>query len=88
MFETYAATVVIYMIIIYCMNAIFNDAIKQMGWKKADKEKSSLVKALAALFFVSAVPVLRVAFIVFIMYMATHTKEEFEEWQEEAKKNK
>lgn len=81
----YLTSVIIYMIIIYSMTFIFGDTMKAKGWAASEKPNTN---KLVVLFCLAAVPILRLFVIVSIFYMATHTKEEFEKWQEEAKNNK
>lgn len=81
----YLTSVIIYMIIIYSMTFIFGDTMKAKGWAASEKPNAN---KLVILFCLSAVPILRIFVLVSILYMATHTKEEFDKWQEEAKKNK
>jgi hypothetical protein len=40
------------------------------------------VNPFLVLFCVSATPIFRILFIITAMYMATHTKEEFDAWQQ------
>lgn len=85
MIKIYLASVIIYMIIIYCTIFIFNDSMKDKGWGTTAQRK---VNRLTVLFCLSAVPILRVIVLASILYLATHTKEEVEKLLEEAKNNK
>ena len=84
MLKVYLTSVIIYMIIIYCMCAIFMDSIKSKGWISEIKKGSKL----GVLFTLSAVPILRFFVVVLIFYMATHTKEQFDEWYKEVQEKK
>ena len=83
MLKIYLSSVIIYMIIISCLCFLFHDAIKKNGWASTEKPN---VNKLTALFVLSAVPLLRIYVVGLFIYMATHTKEQFEKWQEEVKK--
>ena len=79
MLESYLTSVIIYMIIIYCTCSILKDGIKAKGWTTNDNGKTKL----SSLFMLAAVPVLRVAVLIVIIYMFTYTKEDFEKWYKE-----
>ena len=70
MLKFYLTTVVIYMIIIYCMCSIFKNSIRAKGWTCEEKR----VNKFRMLFTLSAVPILRFGVLILIFYMATHTK--------------
>lgn len=84
MLKIYLTSVIIYMIIIYCTCSIFADGIRAKGWISEQKSKSKL----GALFTLSAVPILRFFVVVLILYMATHTKEQFNKWYKEVQEKK
>jgi len=75
MLETYLSSVIIWMIIIFCICCIFTHKINENGWLDNANKKYS--NRLFALFTVSAVPILRLFIAGAIVYMATVTKEEF-----------
>lgn len=79
MLEFYLSTVVIWMIIIFCLTFIFKESIKK-NWYGQINKKKSIVSGFGALFAISAVPILRFLIVIMIVYMATHTKEEFEKF--------
>ena len=85
MLDMYLTSVLVYMIIIYCMCGIFANSMRDNGWASNETVKTN---TWVALFMLSAVPILRIAAIVLIFYMATHTKEKFEKWQAEVREKK
>lgn len=82
MIGNYLASVIVYMIIIYCACCLFGYSMKKNGWASTEKPNEN---KLAVLFCLSAVPIVRIFVVVIIFYMATHTKEEFEKWRSEVK---
>lgn len=84
MLKIYLTSVIIYMIIIYCTCQIFKDAIRSKGWINEKRNGSKL----GILFTLSAVPVLRFFIILLVIYMSTHTKEEYEKWYKEFQENR
>lgn len=82
MLKLYLTSVVIFMIIIHGMLSIFKYGIQEKGWYSSETAK---VNKLTGLFMLASVPIVRVAVIVLIFYMATHTKEDFEKWQAEVR---
>lgn len=84
MFGMYLSSVFVYMIIIYCTCSICKSSIRDKGWSFSSSETAKTNKWVG-LFMLSAVPIVRVAVIVFIVYAATHTKEELEKWQAEVR---
>lgn len=83
MLGTYLASVIVFMIIIYSMASIFKSSIQDKGWSSSNE--TAKTNKLTGLFMLAAVPILRVAVVVFIYYAATHTKADFEKWQAEVK---
>lgn len=82
MISTYLSSVIIYMIIIDCACCIFGNSAKKNGWESTEKSNENKWDVL---FILSAVPIVRIAVVVIIFYMATHTKEEFDKWYAEIK---
>ena len=78
MLKIYFVSILIWMMIIFCAAYLFEDAIKQKGWIDSNKH-SKFVSVLFTLFCMSAIPVLRLLFLVVILFMAGVSKEEFEE---------
>lgn len=79
----YLSTVVIWMIIIWCLMMVFKDRLKKKLVKK--EEKKSVVKTLGALFILSAIPIFRLLIAIAIVYMATCSQEEFDEFMNKNK---
>lgn len=77
MLETYLSSVVIWMMIIFCACRIFANKIIKNGW--LDNENKKQQNWLFTLFVLSAVPILRVWIACMVIYMATVTREEFNE---------
>lgn len=75
MLKFYLSTVIIFMIILSCEKAIFIDAIRKNGWLD-DVEKAKMGK-WQSLFVLSAVPVLRLFFVIFTLIMASNKKDDF-----------
>lgn len=89
MFKFYLTTVVIWMIIIYCTAAIFENAInKKLATLPTYKEnkKSSLFKKFRALFILAAVPIIRLIIVIVLIYIATCKQEDFDKLMESANK--
>lgn len=89
MFKFYLTTVVIWMIIIYCTAAIFENAInKKLATLPTYKEnkKSSLFKKIRALFILAAVPIIRLIIVIVLIYIATCKQEDFDKLMESANK--
>lgn len=76
MLETYLSSVIIWMIIIFCICCIFGNGIKKNGWLDNESKKSG--NRLFVLFTLSAVPILRLCVAGALVYMATTTREEFD----------
>lgn len=75
MLEMYLSSVIIWMIIIFCICCIFAHKINENGW--LDNANKKHPNRLFALFIVSAVPILRLFIAGAIIYMTTVTKKEF-----------
>lgn len=76
MLEVYLSSVIIWMIIIFCICCIFANKIIENGW--LDKKNKKYPHWLFSLFVLSAVPILRLFVAGAIIYMAAVTKEEFD----------
>lgn len=74
------------MIIIYSTIVIFRDALrKRMGINES--KKVSLFKKLNGLFVLSAVPIIRLIFVIVVVYIVTCKKEDFDELMKKANKD-
>lgn len=85
MLKFYLSTVIVWMIIIYCVINIFKTAYIKNGW--VDIESNSHNNSLKNLVIISAVPLLRLGILCFIIYMASATKEDFEELVDKLKQS-
>ncbi len=74
----YLVSILIYMIIFICTAKVLEPQIRQNGWLY---EVPYCENPLLILFCTCAVPIIRVAFIVILIYMSVRTKEEFDAWQ-------
>ena len=81
MLKLYLSTVIIYSIILRCAITIFYDSISKNGWFSADKNGVKFTVALC----ISSIPIFRFFILLTIFAMATHTKEEVEDWNKESK---
>jgi hypothetical protein len=83
MLITYITTIVVWMIILIGTAYIFEDRIRENGWlkdvKQTDKNPWLLV------FFMSAIPLLRVVFFISEIMMVAATKEDIDELVEDLK---
>lgn len=86
MFTFYISTVIIWMMIIACMLIIFQNSIIRNGWMGYGTHDIQ-INPLILLFVISAIPLFRFSIAAVMVYMATHTVEQFEEWQERSKEN-
>ena len=76
MLRAYFGSVLIWMIIIYCMAFICKDAIQKNGWLDANSsEKKNWLKNL---FILAAIPIIRLLVTSCMLYMTFTTKEEYE----------
>ena len=76
MFNFYLGTVIIYLIVIYGLLYLFDERIAENGWTSGVKLSNKNPRI--ALLFMAAIPVLRIAIILCLIYMTTSTKKEFE----------
>lgn len=86
MLKFYLATVIAWMIILYCLVAIFQNGIIEKLGTDNGKKKSSFEK-LKTLFVMSAVPVVRLLVAIMIVYIAACKKEDFDELMKKSKNN-
>ena len=83
MVKMYLYSIVVYMIIIWCSGYLCKENINKNGWNKpVETDMNPLLVLLA----VSAIPIIRLAFIGWIFYAACHTAEQFEEWKTKVEK--
>ena len=82
MVQLYLFSIVLWAIMIYGTVWIFEDKIKANGWFNAQNNKKN---PWVTLFFMSAIPLLRVLFFVSAIIMVGMTKEKFDKWLEEYK---
>lgn len=68
MFKFYISSVIIYMIVIFCLAKICKPKLTKNGWKLS----------LDILLIFSAIPLLRLVAIGVILYLTTITQEEYE----------
>lgn len=87
MFKFYLTTVVIWMIIIYCIAKLFEKPIAQK-MKANEEKKTSLFKELRATFIVAAIPIIRLFVAITLIYTATCTQEDFDKLMKRANKDK
>lgn len=78
MLKFYLTTVVIWMIIIYCVVAIFQNGIAKK-LKTNEEKKSGLFKKLKTLFVLAAIPIVRLFVVIVLIYIATCKQEDFDE---------
>lgn len=78
MVKVYLYSIILYMFIILCAIYLCEDNIEKNGWNKSVK---SDINPWLILLCVSAVPIFRIAFVVFTFYMAYYTFEQFEAWK-------
>lgn len=89
MLKFYLTTVVIWMIIIYCTAAMFENAIdKKLATLPTYKEnkKSSLFKKFRALFILAAIPIVRLIIVIVLIYIAACKQEDFDKLMESVNK--
>lgn len=83
MLKFYLITVVIWMIIIYCTTAIFQNGIAKK-LKTNEEKKSGLFKKLRGLFILAAIPIVRLLVVVVLIYIAACKQEDFDKLMESA----
>lgn len=90
MLKFYLTTVAIWMIIIYCTAAMFENAIdKKLATLPTYKEnkKSSLFKKFRAHFLLSAVPIVRVTIPLLLIWIAICSQEDFDKMMKITREN-
>jgi predicted DNA-binding transcriptional regulator len=75
--SVYLVSILIYMILYIGTVMGLQDKIMENGWLD---DVSDCENPLLILFCTCAVPIVRIGLIVFVVYAATHTKEEFDAW--------
>ena len=83
MLKLYLSSVVIFMIIIYCVLQLARTKLIENGWVGSER-KRGLTK-LWGLFVSAAVPLLRLVIIGVILYMTTITKADYQTIKEKEK---
>ena len=78
MLQAYLVSICIWMIIIFCAAVLFAETIKQKGWIDSG-EHAGFFDMWFKLFCMSAVPLLRIVFLLTIIFMSAVSKEEYEE---------
>lgn len=76
--KLYLISIVIWMIMIYGTAYLFEEKIKENGWFDLPKSKKN---PWLMLFFMSAIPIIRVLFLLSVIIMASMTKEQVDEWK-------
>ena len=71
MLKLYFSTVIIYAIIILCLDKMYEDQIRRNGW--FDGIEKARFSEAASLFMLSAVPIFR-TFVVLFIFVAASTK--------------
>ena len=83
MFKFYLTSVVIWMIITWCTVHIFKDKIKEktdtINTEINKQRKVSLFDRLIFLFAISAIPIIRLIFVLVLVYIAICKQEDFDE---------
>lgn len=81
----YLATVIIWMIIIFCVTVIFKSGLEDKITKYSEelgvdekKARATKAKGFGALFVMSAVPIIRLIIAIMIPYAASCSDEQFE----------
>ena len=83
MLIAYVTSIVVWMIILIGTVYIFEDRIRENGWMKDVKQANKNPWLLV--FFMSAIPLLRVVFFIAELMMVAATKEEIDELIEDLK---
>ena len=82
MLNFYITSVIIFAVIIYAMCVVFGDMVKAKGWSSGKKVECN---PLVVLLCLAAIPIIRLFFIVVILYMASHTPEDLEKLKQKVK---
>ena len=80
MIKLYLISIVIWAIMLFGTCYIFEDKIRANGWLDAPKSKKN---PLLMLFFMSAIPVLRLVFFLSAIMMACVTQEQVDKWKKD-----
>ena len=82
MIQLYLFSIVIWAIMIYGTVYLFQDTIRANGWINVKKNNRN---PWIAMFFMAAIPLIRVLCFVTAIIMVGTTKEKFDKWLEEFK---
>lgn len=86
MIKFYCQTVLVWMMILYCLCCVFEDAINKNGYMDNIEEHSN-IEEFTEFLKVSAIPLVRLFFAFTIFLMATYPKDVLLEKLEELKKH-
>ena len=75
MLKIYFSSILIWMIIIYCITFMFKQSIKDKGWIDESKKSKNWI---VVLFCIAALPVFRALVAAGILFMASTTKDEYQ----------
>ena len=82
MIQLYLFSIIIWAIMIYGTAYLFQDKIRTNGWLNTKKDNRN---PWITMFFMVAIPLIRVLFFVTVIIMVGTTKEKFDKWLEEIK---
>lgn len=85
MLKIYLSSVIIWMIVIYCITSISKESIVKNGWMNTENKQKR--NWFVQLFILSAVPIFRLFIVIAILCMAICTKEQCDQWKKEQKKD-
>ena len=80
MLKFYIATVIVYMIVLYCECKVFRNNIIKNGWVTESKTD---ISGLFALICYSAIPVFRFIIAITLFVMTIYTREVVQDWFKE-----
>lgn len=80
MLKIYLSTVLIWMIIFYCLLKMFRSSIKENGW--LDDIEPAKTGKLFSLFAISAIPFLRLLVFIGVIYITSVTKDKHEKMKD------
>ena len=86
MIKFYCQTVLVWMMVLYCLCCVFENAIKKNGYAD-NTEKHSNIEKFTELLKVSAIPLVRLFFAFTIFLMVAYPKDVLLEKLEELKKH-
>ena len=79
MFEAYLGSVLIYTMVIGAMMCLFTDSIKANHWLDCVNHGNG--NRFIGTVIVAAIPLIRLGVAIMMVYMAMHTKEDYEKWK-------